>query len=130
MYTAEYKKLFNEVKLCSRGIAAAKRKYKKYPSAYANGYAVQVCKGQKPDLKGRKKDSFNEDLDKWFKEKWVDIGSKVGGKHPECGRDSARNPGRPYPKCVPSAKARNMSASRKRESVKRKRNAGSRSSKT
>ena len=42
-------------KLCARGIAAAKRKYKVYPSAYANGYAVQVCKGMKPDAAGKKK---------------------------------------------------------------------------
>jgi hypothetical protein len=33
-------------KLCARGKAAAKRKFKVYPSAYANGYAVRVCKGQ------------------------------------------------------------------------------------
>ncbi len=33
-------------KLCSRGKSAAKSKFKVYPSAYANGYAVQVCKGK------------------------------------------------------------------------------------
>lgn len=42
-------------KLCSRGISAAKSKYKVYPSAYANGYAVQVCQGDKPGLDGKKK---------------------------------------------------------------------------
>lgn len=42
-------------KLCARGKAAAKRKYKVYPSAYANGYAVQVCKGTKPGAGGKKK---------------------------------------------------------------------------
>jgi len=36
-------------KLCARGKAAAKRKFKVYPSAYANAYAVKVCKG---DIKG------------------------------------------------------------------------------
>tara|TARA_Y100001958_G_C20930926_1_gene341287 strand:- start:27 stop:221 length:195 start_codon:yes stop_codon:yes gene_type:complete len=36
-------------KLCARGKAAAKRKFKVYPSAYANAYAVKVCKG---DVKG------------------------------------------------------------------------------
>ena len=41
-------------KLCARGIAAAKKKYKKYPSAYANGYAVQVCKGTMPDANDKK----------------------------------------------------------------------------
>jgi hypothetical protein len=42
-------------KLCSRGKAAAKSKFDVYPSAYANGYAVQVCKGTKPGLDGKKR---------------------------------------------------------------------------
>lgn len=42
-------------KLCSRGKSAAKAKFKVYPSAYANGYAVQVCQGKKPGLDGKKK---------------------------------------------------------------------------
>jgi hypothetical protein len=41
-------------KLCARGKAAAKAKFDVYPSAYANGYAVQVCKGTKPGLDGKK----------------------------------------------------------------------------
>jgi len=40
--------------LCARGKAAAKSKYDVYPSAYANGYAVQVCKGTQPGLDGKK----------------------------------------------------------------------------
>ena len=40
--------------LCARGKAAAKSKFKVYPSAYANGYAVQVCKGSMPGLDGKK----------------------------------------------------------------------------
>lgn len=42
-------------KLCARGKAAAKAKFKVYPSAYANGYAVQVCKGKMPGTDGQKK---------------------------------------------------------------------------
>ncbi len=42
-------------KLCARGKAAAKSKFKVYPSAYANGYAVQVCKGRMPGLDGQKR---------------------------------------------------------------------------
>jgi hypothetical protein len=42
-------------KLCARGKAAAKAKYDVYPSAYANGYAVQVCKGKQPGLDGKKR---------------------------------------------------------------------------
>jgi hypothetical protein len=41
-------------KLCAKGKAAAKRKFKVYPSAYANMYASGVCSGKiKPG--GRKK---------------------------------------------------------------------------
>ena len=39
-------------KLCPAGKAAAKRKFKVYPSAYANGWAVQYCKGK---FRGKKK---------------------------------------------------------------------------
>jgi hypothetical protein len=42
-------------KLCARGKAAAKAKYDVYPSAYANGFAVQVCKGGQPGLDGKKR---------------------------------------------------------------------------
>lgn len=42
-------------KLCARGKSAAKAKYDVYPSAYANGYAVQVCKGKQPGLDGKKR---------------------------------------------------------------------------
>ena len=41
--------------LCARGKNAAKAKYDVYPSAYANGYAVQVCKGDIKGLDGTKK---------------------------------------------------------------------------
>ena len=33
-------------KLCARGKAAAKRKFKVYPSAYANMYGSAVCSGK------------------------------------------------------------------------------------
>lgn len=42
-------------KLCARGKAAAKSKFKVWPSAYSSGYAVQVCKGTKPGLDGKKR---------------------------------------------------------------------------
>ena len=42
-------------KLCARGKSAAKSKFDVYPSAYANGYAVQVCEGTKPGLDGKKR---------------------------------------------------------------------------
>ena len=40
--------------LCARGKASAKSKFKIYPSAYANGHAVQVCKGKIKGLDGKK----------------------------------------------------------------------------
>ena len=64
-------------------------------------------------------------LTKWFSEKWVDIGArKQGGKYQECGRKSASSSSREYPKCVPLAKATQMTSSQKASAVKRKRAAG------
>ena len=37
-------------KLCPKGKAAAKRKFKVYPSAYANMYAAGVCRVYKQML--------------------------------------------------------------------------------
>ena len=43
-------------KLCARGKAAAKRKFKVYPSAYANMSASAVCSGKiTPGGKKKKK---------------------------------------------------------------------------
>jgi hypothetical protein len=47
-------------------------------------------------------EEMNEDLGRWFKEKWVDVSKKVDGKHPPCGRKDAD--GKAYPKCRPSKK--------------------------
>ena len=47
-------------------------------------------------------EEINEDLGRWFKEKWVDVSKKVKGKHPPCGRKDAD--GKSYPKCRPSKK--------------------------
>ena len=61
-------------------------------------------------------------LTKWFKENWVDIGSKKkGGGYDKCGRKSAKGSKRKYPKCVPASKAASMTAAQKRSAVKRKR---------
>jgi len=59
-------------------------------------------------------------LRKWVAEKWVDIGApKKDGKYQPCGRSKGSK--RKYPKCVPLAKARSMSAGQKASAVKRKR---------
>jgi len=49
------KKKKKSTTLCARGKNAAKAKYDVYPSAYANGYAVQVCKGKIAGLDGSKR---------------------------------------------------------------------------
>ena len=62
-------------------------------------------------------------LDKWFKQQWVDIGSKrKDGSFAKCGRSKQKKDAtRKYPKCVPLAKARRMSEGQRRSAVKRKR---------
>jgi hypothetical protein len=61
---------------------------------------------------------MNEDLNKWFKEKWVNIGKKVDGKHPPCGTSGKKSG---YAKCVPAAKAAGMSKKEKESATNRKR---------
>ena len=62
-------------------------------------------------------------LDKWFAQKWVDIGSKrKDGSFAKCGRSKQKKDAkRKYPKCVPLAKARRMSEGQRRSAVARKR---------
>ena len=62
-------------------------------------------------------------LDKWFKQKWVDIGSKKkDGSFSKCGRSKQKaDSKRKYPKCVPLAKARSMSEGQRKSAVTRKR---------
>ena len=47
-------------KLCPAGKAAAKRKFKVYPSAYANIWASKYCKGKVGRTKKQLKDSRDE----------------------------------------------------------------------
>ena len=61
---------------------------------------------------------MHEDLNKWFKEKWVNIGKKIDGKHPPCGTSGEK---RGYAKCVPAAKAAGMSKKEKESATQRKR---------
>ena len=67
--------------------------------------------------------SGHKGLDKWFKQNWVDIGSKKkGGGFKKCGRSKQKaDAKRKYPKCVPAAKAASMPESQRRSAVKRKR---------
>ena len=67
--------------------------------------------------------SGHKGLAKWFKQDWVDIGSKKkGGGFAKCGRSKLKaDRKRKYPKCVPAAKAARMTESQRRSAVKRKR---------
>jgi hypothetical protein len=61
-------------------------------------------------------------LDKWFKEKWVDISkTNKDGSHPPCGREDTSKGG--YPKCRKVRVAAKMSKKQKKASVSRKRKA-------
>ena len=67
--------------------------------------------------------SGHKGLDKWFKQDWVDIGSKKkGGGFAKCGRSKQKKDAkRKYPKCVPRAKANRMTEGQSRSAVSRKR---------
>ena len=62
-------------------------------------------------------------LKEWFRQKWVDIGSKrKDGTFAKCGRSKQRaDAKRKYPKCVPLAKARRMTEGQRKSAVARKR---------
>ena len=59
-------------KLCPRGKAAAKRKFKVYPSAYANMYASAVCSG-KVTPGGKKKNKKADGGNLSQQRKWCQI---------------------------------------------------------
>ena len=95
-------------KLWAQSLAWARSRYDVCPSAYCNGAAAKRYKSKGGGWRKVKKstneseESVNEDLKRWFKEKWVDVSKKVDGKHPPCGRKDAD--GKAYPKCRPSKK--------------------------
>ena len=77
-----------------------------------------------------KKSGMNKNLNRWFKEKWVDVSRKdKDGKHPPCGRSKAKKSSKGYPKCRPSVKVSSktpktsgsMSEGQKAAATKRKR---------
>jgi hypothetical protein len=96
-----------KLKLCPAGYCTAKEKFDVYPSLYSNAYAVQVCKGTKPDYYGNFYDHYSaagevkpedSDMERWFKEKWVNV-CEPG--MPECGRKKGSLNPKDYPYCRP-----------------------------
>jgi hypothetical protein len=72
--------------------------------------------------------AYKGGLRKWFDQNWRDISRTVDGRHPECGASAgsgarAKDSQRAYPKCVPAAKAAQMTDKEKRRSSDRKRRA-------
>lgn len=64
-------------------------------------------------------DFANENLRKWFSDRWVNIGKKKkGGGHPPCGTSGKK---RGYAKCVPASKAARMTKKQKASATRRKR---------
>ena len=87
-------------KLCPRGKAAAKRKFKVYPSAYANMYASAVCSGKVTPggKKNRKKKAFggtSQDDKRDVRKVEQMIGGAVSSKR-EMGREKSTIPPRRF----------------------------------
>lgn len=113
---AETRRSDGSLKLCSRGYCSAKAKFEAYPSAYANAYASNVCKGLVKDVTGKKKTSdayvrslssenaSDNDLHRWFREKWVNVckldDSGPGG-YADCGTGKGAQHMDQYPYCRP-----------------------------
>ena len=96
-----------------------------YASAVCSGKVTPGGKGKSNKGKRKKKVEARKTgggLRKWVSEQWVDIGApKKDGKFQPCGRKSAKGSKRKYPKCVPLAKAKRMTAGQRKSAVQRKR---------
>lgn len=117
---------FKDKELHQQAIATAKAKFNVWPSAYASAFMVKKYKelyskkhGSSSGFKGDDGDINYDDLEKWFQEKWVRIGSN-GEILGECGGREAKEG---KPKCLPEAKAQSMSKEERQTIVARKRQA-------
>jgi len=127
-------------KLCKRGYCSAKAKYAVYPSAYANSYAVKVCKGEADDYRGKRRvDSAylkrasgkKSSLRRWHREAWVNVCEKGEGPggYKICGSGKGLDKPKKYPYCRPYYKqpgttvvtARELSPKKRKEMCRRKR---------
>lgn len=94
---------------CARGRCTARAKFAVWPSAYASGYAVQVCRGAQPDLEGIRRSELmtggkakKGPLARWYAEKWVDVCEPA---KKACGGSKSRNSNpTKYPYCRPSVR--------------------------
>lgn len=125
--------------LCAEGYCTAKSLYDTYPSAYANGYAEQVCEGKQPTFeetckkkektgggdKGRQKNNKNDGgLGEWFAQQWVNVcETRKDGTHPPCGRntgDDHAKKERNYPYCRPKNRTKHLGSTKTAEEMTEK----------
>ena len=126
-------KILNEItKTHSRGgyDYPLKNKIRKFKKTSLDPFNFEVNLGDDPKEE-IKKNKLNEDLAVWFGKKkkkkgskqpkgpWVNICRKVDGKHPPCGRKSAKKGS--YPKCRGAHAAGKMSPGEKRRACRQKR---------
>ena len=97
-------------KLCPRGKAAAKRKFKVYPSAYANAYASKICAGKIKDPSGVKRKDFRGSKAK---------GGRIGLKH---GSYETVPPSKGFSEYVTKEKQREIDAKNKKANEAAKEN--------
>lgn len=140
-------------KLWERAREAARRKYRVYPSAYANGWLVQEYGRLVRERYGENETGYTsgksvdaetlielidgddaaeasyKNLTEWFAEQWVDISrpTEDGGYEP-CGRPtegmSEEDYLSAYPKCLPKSRAENLSEAELQRLIRRKRRTG------
>jgi hypothetical protein len=101
-----------------------KSRYKVWPSAYASGALVQCRKkgaanwgNSNESITQEEYDQLDEDLKKWFSDKWVRFGpdGKIRG---DCARsDSSEG----KPKCLPQSKAQSLGKKGRASAAARKR---------
>ena len=72
-------------KLCARGKAAAKRKFKVYPSAYANMYASAVCSGKVTPGGKRNKKAMGGSINSVSQDRKMRSNYNQGGVAKGCG---------------------------------------------
>ena len=118
-------------KLCKKGQAYRKRRMKpkhkggggENSSAYLSARAVKVCQGK---MSGKKKktneiiDEVHENLQNWFKEKWVRINTQ-GDITGDCG--TMKNKKRPS-RCLPEKKAKSLTKAERKASAQKKKREG------
>jgi len=79
-----------------------KNRVKVWPSAYASGQLVSEYKKAGGRYKGKKAKGDDAPLERWYKEKWVNVCKPKGRGYEKCGRkkSSMKN----YPYCRPSVR--------------------------